>query len=289
MTTPDQPGWYDDPQDRSAQRYWDGNDWTPHRQRKPVTPSPRASVASTSPPPNLPPPSAAAPTQQAYLPPPPPPPPNLPPPPSAGAPTQQAYLPPSPPPPNLPPPPAGAPTQYAYPPPEAPGPPPQGPGGQIASDGFATVKGIVGNFSITAWILVAGLVITLLATFFPYASISVNALGSSVVLQEVSASGPARFVVLVLVVAAAASAWPALSGSAVVRWRLIALSVIVGILAVLMVVWFTDVSGGDKEGAGFVSITPGFGLLLYGAGVIVMAAAAIRLWMAHPRAQYPTY
>lgn len=287
MTTPDQPGWYDDPQDQSAQRYWDGNDWTPHRQRKPATPSRQPSVASAPPPPpHLPPPSAAAPTQQAYLPPSPPPPPNLPLPPSADAPTQQAYLPPPPPP---PPPSAGAPPQYAYPPPQAPGPPPQGSGARIASDGFATVKGIVGNFSITAWILVAGLVITLLATFFPYASISLNALGSSVVLQEVSASGPARFVVLVLVVAAAASAWPALTGSAVVRWRLIALSVIVGILAVLVVIWFTNVSGGDKEGEGFVSVTPGFGLLLYGAGVIVTAAAVIRLWMAHPRAQYPTF
>lgn len=35
MTTPNQPGWYDDPQDSNAQRYWDGQDWTPHRQRKP--------------------------------------------------------------------------------------------------------------------------------------------------------------------------------------------------------------------------------------------------------------
>ncbi|WP_156748118.1 DUF2510 domain-containing protein, partial [Mycobacterium sp. E3198] len=29
MTTPNQPGWYDDPQDSNAQRYWDGQDWTP--------------------------------------------------------------------------------------------------------------------------------------------------------------------------------------------------------------------------------------------------------------------
>ncbi|MES3664270.1 DUF2510 domain-containing protein [Mycobacterium intracellulare] len=34
MTTPAQPGWYDDPEDSDAQRYWDGRDWTPHRQRK---------------------------------------------------------------------------------------------------------------------------------------------------------------------------------------------------------------------------------------------------------------
>lgn len=34
MTTP-QPGWYDDAEDASAQRYWDGQQWTPQRQRKP--------------------------------------------------------------------------------------------------------------------------------------------------------------------------------------------------------------------------------------------------------------
>jgi hypothetical protein len=36
MTTPLEPGWYDDPQEPTAQRYWDGQDWTPKRQRKPM-------------------------------------------------------------------------------------------------------------------------------------------------------------------------------------------------------------------------------------------------------------
>ncbi|WP_422225433.1 DUF2510 domain-containing protein, partial [Mycobacterium sp.] len=44
MTTPNQPGWYDDPHDSNAQRYWDGQDWTPHRQRKPASPTARPSV-----------------------------------------------------------------------------------------------------------------------------------------------------------------------------------------------------------------------------------------------------
>jgi len=69
MITSTQPGWYDDPEDPNAQRYWDGNDWTPHRQRKPsAAPSP-----TPPPPPNLPPPAAP------YQPPPgsPPPAPNV--------------------------------------------------------------------------------------------------------------------------------------------------------------------------------------------------------------------
>jgi hypothetical protein len=35
MTSSLGPGWYDDPEDPSAQRYWDGQSWTEHRQPKP--------------------------------------------------------------------------------------------------------------------------------------------------------------------------------------------------------------------------------------------------------------
>ncbi len=73
MTTPRQPGWYDDPNDANAQRYWDGQDWTPHRQRKPTS-----GPAQPPPPPPPPPPSSSSP-------PPPPPPANEPPPPPPAA------------------------------------------------------------------------------------------------------------------------------------------------------------------------------------------------------------
>lgn len=36
MTTPDPAGWYDDPHDPSAQRYWDGGEWTGRVKPKPV-------------------------------------------------------------------------------------------------------------------------------------------------------------------------------------------------------------------------------------------------------------
>jgi Interferon-induced transmembrane protein/Protein of unknown function (DUF2510) len=88
MTTPQQSGWYDDPHDPNAQRYWDGQDWTPHRQRKPT------SRPTPPPPPVMPTPPPVMPTRS---PPPPPVMPAQPPPPPPGMPAQ-----PPPPPPGMP-------------------------------------------------------------------------------------------------------------------------------------------------------------------------------------------
>jgi Protein of unknown function (DUF2510) len=49
MPTSTEPGWYDDPEDSKAQRYWDGEGWTPRRQLKPI------SRATPPPPPGQPP------------------------------------------------------------------------------------------------------------------------------------------------------------------------------------------------------------------------------------------
>lgn len=85
-TTSRQPGWYDDPNDSNAQRYWDGQDWTPHRQRKQAS----RPAARQQPPPQEQPAAPAQPSGRST--PPPPPPRNEPPPP---------------PPSNVPPPPPG--------------------------------------------------------------------------------------------------------------------------------------------------------------------------------------
>ena len=72
MTKPDQAGWYDDPNDANAQRFWDGRDWTPHRQRR-ATPAQAAPLRPPpAQPPQIPPPSRAP--APPWMPPPPPPP-----------------------------------------------------------------------------------------------------------------------------------------------------------------------------------------------------------------------
>jgi Protein of unknown function (DUF2510) len=53
MTTPRQPGWYDDPDDSNAVRYCGGQGWTPHRQPKPFSRQTPLPVVPT--PPQLPP------------------------------------------------------------------------------------------------------------------------------------------------------------------------------------------------------------------------------------------
>jgi hypothetical protein len=73
MTSSIEPGWHDDPEDASAQRYWDGQAWTPHRRRKPLSgqsPAPPAAAA---------PPVPAAPAPSGFPPPPAPPTPQQPP------------------------------------------------------------------------------------------------------------------------------------------------------------------------------------------------------------------
>ena len=66
VTTPDQPGWYDDPHDPNAQRYWSGQDWTPHRQRKPIARSTPPPTPTQPPPPPPAQPLPPPPGQQPY-------------------------------------------------------------------------------------------------------------------------------------------------------------------------------------------------------------------------------
>ena len=288
MTTPDEPGWYDDPQDSSAQRYWDGQDWTPHRQRKPAVPVAR--------PPAAPPPGQVPPAPAAFPPP---------------LPTVPAPLPP---PPTTPlPPPAGPPIWPAPPPqPPAYGTPgtgqeagiPQGPSPQawlppnpstrrsapqISPDSLAAAKGFAAKLPVTAWLLFGGLVFAVVATFLPFATVSAHALGMDLGSHEISANSAARFAVFVLAGLAVALAWPSLSGAPVAIGRLIGLSVVVVLLVALMVAWFNSVSSQNSEGEGVVDVTPGFGLLVYGLAVVVVGAGVVLLWTHRSRTQNQTY
>jgi Protein of unknown function (DUF2510) len=304
MTTPNQPGWYDDPQDPNAQRYWDGRNWTPHQQRKPDG---RAARPPVMPPQQPPAPPSAAPTQVTPLPPRPNRPPSaaptraapLPPPspPRAAAPTARPRSPLPPPQPPNPPPPQGyslpgaprrpdIPAQPGFQHWPPPGPQTPGGGAQPASDGLATVKGLAGRMSVTDWIVLGGLVVTVIAMFLPFATVSIKLFGRTLTSHDASADGTAKFVVIVLAAVAVFLAFPALSGSQVAVGRLIGLSVVVGLLGALTFVWFNTVSAKNNQGEGFVDVTPAFGLWVYAAAVIVTAVGVVLLWMERSKTKW---
>jgi hypothetical protein len=149
----------------------------------------------------------------------------------------------------------------------------------MESGGPATVKGLAGKMSVPAWVVLGGLVATVIATFLPFATVSLKLFGRTLTSHEVSADGTAKVVVIVLAAAAVFLALPALSGSQVPVGRLIGLSVVVGVLGGLTIVWFNTVSTKNSEGEGFVDVTPGFGLMVYGAAVIVTAVGVLLLWI----------
>ncbi len=188
MTTPDQPGWYDDPQDPNVRRYWDGRGWTPQRRR-------------------------------------------------------------------------------------------------VTSAGPPTVEGFATGMSVTAWIVVAGLVVTAISTFLPFATESARLFGETLGSREVPAPGAAKFVVIALVAIAVGLAFPVLPGPNVVVGRLIGLSVVVGLLAGLTIVWFNTVAAENDKGLGVVELKPGFGLMVYAAAVIVTAVGVVRLWLERSKTQ----
>jgi hypothetical protein len=202
MTTPNQPGWYDDPQDPNAQRYWDGRGWTPHRQHRPP-PGPES---------------------------------------------------------------------------------PRGTG-QMAHAGPPAVEGSTARMSVTAWIVVAGLVVTAISTLLPFATESARLFGETLGSREVPANGTTKFVVIALVAVGVGLAFPVLSGSQMVLGRLVGLSVVVGLLAGLTIVWFNTVAAENDKGLGVVETKPAFGLMVYGGALVVTAAGVVRLWIERAKTQ----
>jgi hypothetical protein len=149
----------------------------------------------------------------------------------------------------------------------------------MASDGLATVKGFAGKMSVAGWVVLGGLVVTVIAIFLPFATVSIKLFGRTFGSHEVSADGAAKLVVIVLASVAVFLAFPALFGSLVPVARLIGLSVVAGLLGGLTFVWFHTVSTKNNEGEGFVDVTPAFGLMAYGAAAVVTAVGVVLLWI----------
>ncbi|WP_211284725.1 hypothetical protein, partial [Mycobacterium alsense] len=177
------------------------------------------------------------------------------------------------------------------PPPQWSPPGAQAPGGgaPMPQDGLAAVKDVAGKVSVTGWIVLGGLVVTVIAIFLPFATVSFKLFGETLGSHDVSANGAAKIVVVVLAALAGWLAYPALTGTQMAVARLIAVSVVVGLLGALTFVWFNTVSSENDKGEGIVDLTPGFGLMLYALAVVVTAVGVVRLWIDRSKAQKRSY
>ena len=225
MTTPNQPGWYDDPHDPNAQRYWDGQDWLPQRQRKPQPP-----------PPAMPPPAMPPPPPGGY---------------AAG--------------PSAEPPPPAWPAPFA------------GGSGQAPAVNFDAIQGMVKQFGLTAWLIAGGSIALIISMFLPWFALNVEGM----TLMSVSPSAYWTFGSILLVALIGWLAWPFLAGNPLPVPRLIGLTVEVAALGLVIIANWP--SGVDDDSG----ISPGFGVLLFGAAVIAIAAGVVRLWMAQSKTQGP--
>jgi hypothetical protein len=263
------PGWYDDPHDRNALRYWDGRQWTPQQQRKAAVPPP--------------PPQQPPPPPQNYGAPPPPPSQSAPPP-GYGTPTSPV------------------PQGYGQPP----QPPGQSFGGQTASAGSqpasqvgAAAKNFAANLSVPGWLIYGGCLAAFIGVFMPWVTVS-----ASVIIQvsaNVSPSQqPAVMIFLLAVIAVTAGlAWTVLSAApAAPAGRLTGLAASAGalILGVLLgIYWYfsgaseisNQLGGSGTDLSSMVSVSLNFGFILYTAGVAVVIAGVVMLWRKRPSASPP--
>ncbi|OBI90677.1 hypothetical protein A9X00_18320 [Mycobacterium sp. 1245805.9] len=143
---------------------------------------------------------------------------------------------------------------------------------------------MVATMSVPAWIVLGGLLVTVISIFLPFATVSFKLFGRTLSSHGVAADGTAKFVVILLAVVAAFLALPAVSGSRVPTARLIGLSVAVALLGALTFVWFHTVATKNNEGEGFVNVTPAFGMMVYAGAVIVTAVGVVLLWMERSKA-----
>jgi Protein of unknown function (DUF2510) len=210
MTTSPQPGWYADPQDPNAQRYWDGQGWTPDRQPKPT-----AQPMQASPPPM---PPAPPPQQQPQWPP------------ASGGPAASPVGPP--------------PQTWPAAPPGRVGQTPsvnfgtvQGAVKQLGVTAWLLIGGFVAAF------------ISIFLTWFTVTqNVSVEGMNMYSTTGTAGTSSAGKFMVLLPVFAGAWLAWPVFTGATMSVRRLAGLTALVGLIAALIIlIWWVNGSPDNSD------------------------------------------
>jgi amino acid transporter len=184
---------------------------------------------------------------------------------------------------------AGVPTQ---PPPSArPASPPEAPAGSIQTPSVnsAAIQGVIKHLGATAWLLIAGFVAATISIFLTWETVtqSVTVFGTTVGSSgKAGVSSGGRFALLVPIAAAAWLAWPVFAGATISPRRLMGLSAVVGLMVLSIPLWFAVFR--DNDAAEGITSSYGFGLWLFSAASIVIAAGVVRLWMLRPQGTQPS-
>lgn len=175
----------------------------------------------------------------------------------------------------------------------------------MAPGGLAAAKNIAATLSITTWLLYGGFLAAAIGMFFPWVTVSADVPMMGHLYEDVSPFKDYKmFAVLAVIAAAAWLAWPTLSASRTLPAnRLIALTAVVGLLAIGFVIGVLDYVNGvaeiDKQFAGenadiaelrnIIDVSIGFGFILYTAGLAAIIFGVVRLWRQRPRTQTQAY
>jgi hypothetical protein len=156
---------------------------------------------------------------------------------------------------------------------------------------LTTAKGMVAKVSVTAGLLFGGFVFAAISLFLPWVTVTVDSpLGGDLYHADASPfKGGWIFAILLVIAGAAWLAWPIVSGSRMSVNRRTGLTAVVGLQIACLFIGFVDYAngvaeknkamGGSAQGLMGVHVSVGFGMLLYAAAVVAIAAGVVRVWI----------
>jgi hypothetical protein len=130
----------------------------------------------------------------------------------------------------------------------------------------------------TAWFLFAGALVVAISSFFPWVTGTLSdGLGDSYSETE-GLTGAGRFVVIAIGVAIVAIGWPVLSNMALSIRRTISLTVVVGVLTLLAILFTASASTAGNT-SGLSKPGPGFGTVLCWIALVAVWVGLVRVWI----------
>jgi lysylphosphatidylglycerol synthetase-like protein (DUF2156 family) len=153
------------------------------------------------------------------------------------------------------------------------------------ADGLASARGMASRLPTAGWVLLGGLLVTIIASFLPFFTLSVKGLDIS---ESVGMRGAFRVIVFLLVAVGVGLLVPMFSGKPLDSRRLIGTTVAAALLIGLGILAYVVNSKPEGlENVAGLEVSPAFGFYLYFIGVIAATAGVVMLWMQRNKAPGP--